>query len=120
MLNKTKDYLANLKTKILCGILAVTNAAMISNVALCGDTGDGGTEVYGKLNNVTGFVFNVMKFGGFFMIALGVFNLVKVMASQDNSDPHGLQKGIGLLVGGIIMIAIKPVLGLFGITTDLS
>lgn len=63
-------------------------------------------------------VFNLMKFGGFIFAGYGVVLIAKAIASPDAGDPHGITKGIGAIVGGVIMIVVKSVLELLGFDID--
>lgn len=55
-------------------------------------------------------VFNVLMFGGIIMAAIGAVMLVRTiisMASGEQAQPGALGKGIGLLLGGIFLMAAK-------------
>lgn len=55
-------------------------------------------------------VFNVLMFGGIIMAAIGAVMLIRTivaMASGEQAQPGALGKGIGLLLGGILLMAAK-------------
>ena len=70
------------------------------------------------LRTTLNLVFSLMTFGGIILTGYGVVLLAKAIASPDSSDPHGITRGIGAIVGGVIMIAVKSILSLIGVDID--
>lgn len=70
------------------------------------------------LRNTLKLVFNLMKFGGFIFCGYGVVLIAKAISSPEAGDPHGITKGIGAIVGGVIMIVVKSVLQIMGVSID--
>lgn len=60
------------------------------------------------LNKFTAMLFNIMLFGGIISLAYGVVQLFKAFTSGD-SDPRALSKGVGFVIAGIAMIAIRSI-----------
>lgn len=60
------------------------------------------------LDTLVTILFGVMMYGGVIFLAYGVVELFKAFTSND-SDPRMLSKGVGFVIGGIVMIAIKSV-----------
>lgn len=72
-------------------------------------TGYCATSADGTLQNLLKIIFNVMMFGGIISIAYGAVLLFRALTSQDSGDPHGITKGIGWVVGGVVMVSIKAI-----------
>lgn len=97
MKNKVKAIPASVK-----GAAVAAAGTVTSVVASCAN--DANTQ----LQQIMKFIFNAMIFGGVVFLALGAINIVKAVASQDGGgDPHQLAKGIGQVIGGIVMIGAK-------------
>ena len=74
-----------------------------------------------SMNNFLTQMWKVMTFAGIIMAALGVASLVRTVssiASGEQSQPGALGRGIGLLLGGIALAALKTLLGALGISTS--
>lgn len=95
-------------------------SAMSSLSAGLASVGLGFCEVNANktMQNFMKTMFNVLTFGGVVLIAVGAVTLIKTiiaLASGDQAQPGAIGKGIGLLVGGIILaaarIVVKAVIG---------
>lgn len=65
-------------------------------------------QVNDTLKNMISVLFNIMVFGGVISLAYGVVELFKAFTSGD-SDPRAMSKGVGFVIGGIAMIAIRSI-----------
>lgn len=57
-------------------------------------------------------LFSITVFGGIVLIAAGASSLIRTivsMASGEQAQPGALGKGIGLVVGGIVLCALKAI-----------
>ena len=100
----------------------ITKAKMkVNSVALCAASSlSAGLAVIGlgfcdvdagaSMKRFIKIVFNVLMFGGIIMAAIGAVMLIRTivaMASGEQAQPGALGKGIGLLLGGILLMAAK-------------
>lgn len=70
------------------------------------------------MHGVIDMIFNVLTAAGVVFIVLGVVGVFRAVSNPDQGDPHALGKGLGFLVGGIVMTTIKSILTAFGIDVD--
>lgn len=107
-----RNVISTLKNKVTAKNVALATAVATAApvTAFC----DADTT----LRNTLKLVFNLMKFGGIVFCGYGVVLIAKAIASPDAGDPHGITKGIGAIVGGVIMIVVKSVLSVMGINID--
>lgn len=61
------------------------------------------------LNKLVFMLFNIMLFGGVLSLAYGVVQLFRAFTNEE-SDPRTLSKGVGFVIGGIAMIAVKSII----------
>lgn len=102
-----KNKVSNLKKKLNYAVAAAA-ATVTGGTAYCADAN-------AILTNTLNLVFNLMRFGGIIFAGYGVVLIAKAIASPDAGDPHGITKGIGAIVGGVIMIVVPSVLKALGI-----
>ena len=65
------------------------------------------------MQNFLKTMFNVVMFAGVILAVAGAVTLIRTiisMASGEQAQPGALGKGIGLLVGGIILCAAKALI----------
>ena len=110
-LSKVKKVIFAAKDKVACVAVSVLGGLAISPVYAEVDPSQ-------ALNKVLRIVFSILMVGGIVAIAYGAFQLFKALTSQDAGDSHSLTKGIGWIVGGIVMVAAKFVVN--AITGDSS
>lgn len=99
-MNKLVSYSKRFAKKAKCAA-AIAYLAAVNPTAFAADI-----NVNTTLQKMVTILFNVMLFGGIISLAYGVVELFKAFTSGD-SDPHAMSKGIGFVIGGIAMIAIK-------------
>ena len=61
--------------------------------------------------NVIKAVFNILLLGGTILTAVGIVQLVRAImeASQGQSQPGAVGKALGMILGGVVMMAAKAV-----------
>ncbi|MCR5789483.1 MAG: hypothetical protein K6G83_06285 [Lachnospiraceae bacterium] len=61
--------------------------------------------------NVIKAVFNILLLGGTILTAVGIVQLVRAImeASQGQSQPGAVGKALGMILGGVVMMASKAV-----------
>lgn len=84
----------------------VSASIMLANpTAYCSEL-----NVNNTLSNVMKLIFGIMQFGGFAFIGYGAIKIAKHFSNPDEADGRGMSQGIGLIVGGVIMVAVKWVI----------
>lgn len=94
-----------------CNVLTGTKAAMMCAIvgicpAYCDINGNTAMQKFLKT------MFSITVFAGIVLIAAGVASLIRTivaMASGEQAQPGALGKGIGLIVGGAVLCALKAI-----------
>ena len=105
--NKVKGAMSTVTGKMVAGVTALAAAAGISTPAWCDINGNT------SLQNFLKILFNVTLFGGIILAVAGAAMLLKTIisiTSGDQPQPGALGKGIGMLLGGIVLIALKAII----------
>ena len=107
---RAKMELQRAATPIL--VSASTSLASIGLAGFCDIDGNGVMQKFLKM------FFNITLFGGIIMAGVGVATLLRTvvaLASGEQAQPGAIGKGVGFLVGGIILMALKKILtGMIG------
>ena len=114
---KVKTFLADLRR--LCDKKMVAAAAAVAGVAGSLLPGYCDANLDASMNKFLEQMWKVLTFAGIIMAALGVASLVRTIgsiASGEQAQPGALGKGVGLLLGGIALAALKTLLGVLGIS----
>lgn len=101
--SKLKSMKAATKAKI--GTASLMAGTMMTQVAAYCDV-DGNSSMQNFLTTM----FNFLLFGGIVLAIVGIVLLIKTivsMASGEQAQPGALGKGIGLLIGGIVLACAK-------------
>lgn len=101
--SKLKSMKAATKAKI--GTASLMAGTMMTQVAAYCDV-DGNSSMQNFLTTM----FNFLLFGGIVLAIVGIVLLIKTivsMASGEQAQPGALGKGIGLLIGGIVLACTK-------------
>ena len=93
-------------------VSASTSLTSIGLAGFCDIDGNGVMQKFLKM------FFNITLFGGIIMAGVGVATLLRTvvaLASGEQAQPGAIGKGVGFLVGGIILMALKKILtGMIG------
>ena len=81
--------------------------SLTSPVAFC--AGDANKAA----QNILSLVFNLCKVGGIIFLGYGVVQIARSIASPEG-DPREMSRGIGSVIGGIVMIIIPLILDAIG------
>ena len=87
--------------------LAAGGAALMFSPAWCDISGDS------ALKNFLKTLFNVLTFAGVVLIIAGAASLIRTIvsiASGEQAQPGAIGRGLGLLIGGIVLAALKAVI----------
>lgn len=98
---KTKAVMAKVRTQAaVLGVLACISPAY------CDVNGNSAMQKFLKT------MFSITVFAGIVLIAAGTASLIRTivsMASGEQAQPGALGKGIGLIVGGVVLCALKAI-----------
>lgn len=100
------------KAKAKVNSLAVGAASAVSAGLASVGLGFCDVNANTSMQNFLKTLFNVIIFAGIILVAMGAVSLIRTiisMASGEQAQPGALGKGIGLLVGGIVLCAAKAV-----------
>ena len=104
LMNRMKEAFADRRVKAA----AVISGMMLTvSPAWCDINGET------ALKNFLKTLFNVLIFAGVVLIIAGAASLIKTIvsiASGEQAQPGAIGRGIGLLVGGIVLAALKAVI----------
>lgn len=98
------------KAKAKVNSLAVGAASAVSAGLASVGLGFCDVNANTSLQNFLKTLFNIVIFAGVVLVIAGAVSLIRTiisMASGEQAQPGALGKGIGLLVGGIILCAAK-------------
>ncbi|MBQ7563233.1 MAG: hypothetical protein IJT16_04510 [Lachnospiraceae bacterium] len=84
---------------------------LLALTALCGIAPTFCVDVDSTGQNVIKAVFNILLLGGTILTAVGIVQLVRAImeASQGQSQPGAVGKALGMILGGVVMMASKAV-----------
>lgn len=114
MKNKVKEIRTAVNSKVFKATMAVS--AMMGGIL----SGYCDTTLDGSMGKFLEQMWKVLTFAGIIMAALGAASLVRTIssiASGEQAQPGALGKGLGMLIGGIALAALKTLLGTLGIQT---
>ena len=86
---------------------AVGTAMVAVSPAWCDISGDS------ALKNFLKTLFNVLTFAGIVLIIAGAASLIRTIvsiASGEQAQPGAIGRGLGLLIGGIVLAALKAII----------
>ena len=86
---------------------AVCGVVVLVSPAWCDISGDS------ALKNFLKTLFNVLTFAGVVLIIAGAASLIRTIvsiASGEQAQPGAIGRGLGLLIGGIVLAALKAVI----------
>lgn len=98
---KSKAVMAKVRTKA-----AVLGALACISPAYCDVNGNSAMQKFLKT------MFSITVFAGIVLIAAGTASLIRTivsMVSGEQAQPGALGKGIGLIVGGVVLCALKAI-----------
>ena len=101
------------KTKMKVNSLAVGAATAVSASLASVGLGFCDVNANSSMQNFLKTMFNVIMFAGVILAVAGAVTLIRTiisMSSGEQAQPGALGKGIGLLVGGIILCAAKALI----------
>lgn len=104
--------LSNAKAKINYKLMGVTST-MTAGLAAVGLGFCDPVDASGSMQKFLKTLFNIVMFAGVILALAGAVTLIRTivsMASGEQAQPGALGKGIGLLVGGIILCAARAVI----------
>ena len=104
LLRKAKDMVDSGMTRVA---LAISGVLMMVCPAWCDI--NGGTA----LKNFLKTLFNVLIFAGVVLIIAGAASLIRTIvsiASGEQAQPGAIGRGLGLLIGGIVLAALKAII----------
>ena len=104
--------LSNAKAKLNYKLMGVTST-MTAGLATVGLAFCSTVNANSSMQKFLKTLFNVIMFAGVILAVAGAVSLIRTvisMASGEQAQPGALGKGIGLLVGGIILCAAKAVI----------
>lgn len=108
---KVQSTLTKAKAKV--NSLAVGAATSVSAVLASVGLGFCDVNANTSMQNFLKTMFNVIIFAGVVLAVAGAVSLIRTiisMSSGEQAQPGALGKGIGLLVGGIILCAAKALI----------
>lgn len=107
-----KQKLSGFKSKIL---LFLTPVIGLIDVTYCTDSFDPNNGA----RTILKFIFSAITLGGIVFIVMGIIQIVKAVSEGEAAPPNAIPKALGFLIGGIVMVAAKPILQTgFGISID--
>ena len=86
---------------------AIGGVLILVSPAWCDISGDS------ALKNFLKTLFNVLTFAGVVLIIAGAASLIRTIvsiASGEQAQPGAIGRGLGLLIGGIVLAALKAVI----------
>jgi len=98
---KSKAVMAKVRTKA-----AVLGTLACLSPAYCDVNGNSAMQKFLKT------MFSITVFAGIVLIAAGTASLIRTIvsiASGEQAQPGALGKGIGLIVGGVVLCALKAI-----------
>lgn len=101
------------KAKAKVNSLAVGAASAVSAGLASVGLGFCDVNANTSMQNFLKTLFNIIIFAGVILVVAGAVSLIRTvisMASGEQAQPGALGKGIGLLVGGIILCAAKALI----------
>ncbi len=93
-------------------------AILKANLALAPSGGttvsikEGDVDVKTTMDKMLGFVLDAMRYGGIFLIAYGVYEIIMAM---NNNQPEAKTKGVWMVIGGAAAAGLKSILQLMGL-----
>lgn len=115
VINKTKNLCTQAKTNTKKKVNALAVSAATAMSAGLASVGLGFCDINANksMQNFLKTLFNVITFAGVVLIIAGAVSLIRTIisiSSGEQAQPGALGKGIGLLVGGIILCAAKALI----------
>ena len=110
-----REALVRLTTKVRTAIDARTMKASMAASALLLTICPAWCDINGgtALKNFLKTLFNVLIFAGIVLIIAGAASLIRTIvsiASGEQAQPGAIGRGLGLLIGGIVLAALKAII----------
>lgn len=109
MKSVSKSVLSKAKMKVnslaTCAASSASAALAAVGLGFCD-----GPNANTAMQNFLKTMFNILMFGGIIMAAVGAVMLIRTiiaLASGDQAQPGAIGKGVGFLVGGLVLIGAK-------------
>ena len=104
LMNRVKE---GINSRMAKAMMAVSGVMVAVSPAWCDVNGGS------ALKNFLKTLFSVLMFAGIVLIIAGAASLIKTIvsiASGEQAQPGAIGRGIGLLVGGIVLAALKAII----------